>query len=86
MFRNIISTTVIFIYTHRDVKDLMWDSVPRDQFVNIFWRCFQGMIVKSINFYSFKYWKLATIAMVMSLGPIFTLIFGFFLQPQFHSV
>ena len=76
LFRNIISTVVILAYTNKGIKNAMYDSIPNNQFCNIVLRIVQGLITKSINFYSFKYWKITTIAMFVSLVPIFTMIFG----------
>lgn len=76
MFRNVISSLVIFAYENRNVKYAMYDSVPSDQYVNIFLRVLQGTSIKCINFYSFKHWKITTIAMIISLAPVSTMILG----------
>ena len=79
MFRNIIGSTFIYIYTNREIKDVMWDSVPEGHMKTIWARIILGGSNIACNFYMFKYWKLSTISMVMSLAPILTVIFGIFL-------
>ena len=76
LLRNIISTIVIFVYSNKDIKNAMYDSVPSSQFKNLFLRVVQGIAIKSINFFSFKYWKITTIAMFISLAPISTMMLG----------
>ena len=36
MFRNIIGTIFVYLYTNKDLKSVMYDSVPRDHFITIF--------------------------------------------------
>jgi hypothetical protein len=90
MFRSIICTLATFLFVaiggiqkeksytgaHSALKEALIDAVPRDQYFNLFLRCMQGLTVKSLQFCIFKYWKLTTISMVVSLGPIFTVIGG----------
>ena len=76
LFRSIICTIATYLFVNKDIKNAMVDSVPRDQYANLFFRCMQGMVVKSIQFSIFKYWKLTTISMIVSLGPIFTVLGG----------
>lgn len=79
MLRNIIGSIFIYSYTNKDLKDVMYDSVPQGHFQTIWARIIIGGFNIACNFYMFKYWKLSTISMVMSLAPLLTLVFGIFL-------
>ena len=79
LFRNIIATVFVYTYTSHDLKDVMYVSIPEGHFKTIWARVIIGGFNIATNFYMFKYWKLSTISMVMSLAPILTVIFGIIL-------
>lgn len=75
-FGRIIATIVSYLYVNKDVKMVVYDSVPSDNVWMLVARCFMSLLNMGLRYTIFKYFKLTTMTLTNNLSPVFTCIFA----------
>ena len=63
---------------NKDLKFVMWDIIPRDQWKNIFFRCIQSNSSSFIEIGVIKYISLVFQGIAYNFSPIGTMILSYF--------
>ena len=70
------------IKVNRNLKQVMWDDISRDQWWPLVARTVQGNMTIYINFTSIKFFSLTLVAMINNFAPLFTVVLAFFILSE----
>jgi drug/metabolite transporter (DMT)-like permease len=80
--RGVISTIFCVFYVNKNLKHVIWDSVPNTHFKFLAVRCLQNSVFILIQFTIVKYLSLIYIGLAQNMTPLFTIILSYFLTGE----
>ena len=75
--RSVIGLFVMIIWLNCGLKRAVWDSLKRDKIRPLVFRSIQGTFTNTILFGSTKFLPLTTIAIIVNLQPLLTLVMAY---------
>ena len=80
--RGIISTIFSVIITNKELKKVVWDGVPLEQFKNLAIRSSQATCLILIQFTIVKYLSLVYIGLAQNCTPLVTVIMSYLMTGE----
>ena len=80
--RGVISTLFSILYVNRRLKYVVYDSVPKKQFKNLFIRGSQATLLILIQFTIAKYLSLVYIGLAQNITPLVTVVMSFYMTGE----
>ncbi len=75
--RSFFATIICLLVVNVNIKQAMYDRVPRPMYKSLFLRCILQSLALFLDFTFIKYFSLVFRGMLTSLTPIFTMILSF---------
>ena len=73
-YRSIISTAIMAVTINRNLKYVMFDSIPEGKWYPLCARVVQGNFTIYVNFTSIKFFTLTMVAVVNNFAPLMTVV------------
>ena len=74
VYRSIISCAILIILVNRNLKNIMWDSIPSDHWYPVWARVIQGNFSVYVNFTAIKFFTLTMVGVVNNFAPLCTVL------------
>ena len=80
--RGVISTLFCVLHVNKNLKQVVWDTVPSTHFKFLLVRCAQNSLFILIQFTIVKYLSLIYIGLATNMTPLFTIIISYVLTGE----
>lgn len=80
--RSALAVLILIVVLNKNLKNIVYDNFPSESKKHMFMRLVTGCFgILTMNFVV-KYFNLSTIAVIINLNPIFTMLLGYLLLKE----
>ena len=80
--RALISSLINLLYVNKDLKRVMWDSIPKENIWSLIIRVSQQNLCLFVTFFSLKQFSLTTVSIVNNLASFMVVCLGYLLLAE----